>query len=241
MRGRCATPATGCRSRTAVMRGWWDGGFHLHHRPPVRWVRVGRTVAAVPLNPRDVKGQLPLNRGIRVCAGKGQAGDTVTLVKFDGSHPVELMKEAPRGVSQHGRAQAGKGGGAAHDGALAEKRRRRQAGRGAGGHSADLQPAAGLYGDAAGDAGRPPGCGGHAGGPVRTRLCRTWGRSDGGIWGFERRIPWRAVADSMAAASAGAAADSRMGAPRPRQQRIDQRVVGAVQRERFEREATSRR
>ncbi len=75
----------------------WVVGRRIHHHAPVRWVRVGRTVAAVPLNPRDVKGQLPLNRGFGFVPGKGKQGFKVTPVKFDGSHPAELMKEAPRG------------------------------------------------------------------------------------------------------------------------------------------------
>ena len=75
----------------------WVVGRRIHHHAPVRWVRVGRTVAAVPLNPRDVKGQLPLNRRFGFVPEKGKQGFKVTPVKFDGSHPVELMKEAPRG------------------------------------------------------------------------------------------------------------------------------------------------
>ena len=70
--------------------------FHLHHHAPVRWVRSGRTVAAVPIHPRDVKGQPPVNRGFGFVPGKGKQGFRVTPVKFDDSHPVQALKETPR-------------------------------------------------------------------------------------------------------------------------------------------------
>jgi hypothetical protein len=74
----------------------WVVGRRIHHRAPVRWVRTGRTVVAVPLNPRDVKGQLPLNRAFGFVPVKGKQGFRVTPVKLNGSERVELMKEAPR-------------------------------------------------------------------------------------------------------------------------------------------------
>lgn len=74
----------------------WVVGHRIHHHPPVRWVRNGRTVAAVPIHPRDVKGQPPVNRDHGFAAQKGKEGLRVTPVKLDGSRPIEVMKEAPR-------------------------------------------------------------------------------------------------------------------------------------------------
>jgi hypothetical protein len=70
--------------------------FHLHHRPPVRWIRRGRTVAAVPLNPRDVKGKPPLNRDHGFLAERGKNGFKVTPVAFHGGERIIQMKEPPR-------------------------------------------------------------------------------------------------------------------------------------------------
>jgi hypothetical protein len=74
----------------------WVVGRRVHHHPPVHWIHIGRTVAAVPIHPRDVKGKPPVNRQVGFVAEKGKQGFKVTPVKFDGSRPVELMKEAPR-------------------------------------------------------------------------------------------------------------------------------------------------
>jgi len=70
--------------------------FHLHHRPPVRWIRRGRTVAAVPLNPRDVKGKPPLNRDRGFLAERGKNGFKVTPVAFHGGERIISMKQPPR-------------------------------------------------------------------------------------------------------------------------------------------------
>ena len=70
--------------------------FHLHHRAPVRWVRYGRTLAAVPLNPRDVKGQPALNREHGFIAERGKGGFKITPVTFNGRQKFEFVKETPR-------------------------------------------------------------------------------------------------------------------------------------------------
>lgn len=70
--------------------------FHLHHRPPVRWIRRGRTVAAVPLHPRDVKGKLPLNHDHGFIPERGKNGFKVTPVAFHGGERLQWMKQPPR-------------------------------------------------------------------------------------------------------------------------------------------------
>ena len=74
----------------------WVVGRRIHHRPPVHWIKEGRTVVAVPLHPRDVKGQIPLNREYGFVAEKGKQGFKVTPIKVDGSQRLQLMKEPPR-------------------------------------------------------------------------------------------------------------------------------------------------
>jgi hypothetical protein len=66
---------------------------HRHHRPPVRWIKNGRTVAYVPIHPHDVSGALPVNRKHEVFAVKGESVEKVNL---DGSHPIELLSSPPK-------------------------------------------------------------------------------------------------------------------------------------------------
>lgn len=74
----------------------WVVGHKIHHHPPVRWVHYEHRVAAIPIHPKDVKGQPPLNREHGFIPEKGKDGLRVVPVKFDGTHAVEVMKEAPR-------------------------------------------------------------------------------------------------------------------------------------------------
>jgi hypothetical protein len=74
----------------------WVVGRRIHHHAPVKWVHYGRTVVAIPIHPKDVKGQPPINREHGFTAEKSKEGFRLTTVKFDGARPVELMKEAPR-------------------------------------------------------------------------------------------------------------------------------------------------
>jgi hypothetical protein len=74
----------------------WVVGRRIHHHAPVRWVHFGRTVAAIPIHPKDVKGQPPVNREHGFTVDKSKEGFRLTTVKFDGARRVETMKEAPR-------------------------------------------------------------------------------------------------------------------------------------------------
>jgi hypothetical protein len=75
----------------------WVAGHRLHHKCPVRWVKSGKTVAFVPLHPRDAKGQLPINRahGFEPVKEKG-GGLRLNRVNMGSAGPVQVMKEAPR-------------------------------------------------------------------------------------------------------------------------------------------------
>jgi hypothetical protein len=68
-----------------------------HHHEPVHWVRSGRNVAYVPIHPRDVKGQLPLNakNGVFEVA-KEKNGVSVERVEFDPNRQTELLNEPPK-------------------------------------------------------------------------------------------------------------------------------------------------
>ena len=74
----------------------WVAGTKMHHHPPVHWVKFGKTTAFVPIHPKDVKGQAPLNKEHGFSATKEKGGGFVlSPVRFEGTHPVELMKSAP--------------------------------------------------------------------------------------------------------------------------------------------------
>ncbi|HKF49320.1 MAG TPA: hypothetical protein VKB38_18315 [Terracidiphilus sp.] len=74
----------------------WVAGHRLHHNCPVRWVKFGKTVAFVPLHPRDVKGQLPINRAHGFEPVKEKGGFKLNRVNMGSAKSVEAMKEAPR-------------------------------------------------------------------------------------------------------------------------------------------------
>jgi hypothetical protein len=75
----------------------WVAGTKMHHHPPIHWIRFGKTVAFVPLHPKDVKGQPPVNRehGFAPTKQKG-GGYMLSPVKFEPTHPLEVMQAAPR-------------------------------------------------------------------------------------------------------------------------------------------------
>ena len=75
----------------------WVAGTKMHHHPPIHWIRFGRTVAIVPLHPRDVRGQPPVNREHGFVTSKEKGGGYVlNPIKFGPEHPLEDMKAAPR-------------------------------------------------------------------------------------------------------------------------------------------------
>ncbi len=75
----------------------WVAGGKMHHHPPVHWIRFGKTVAFVPLHPKDVRGGPPMNRehGFAPTKEKG-GGYVMSPIKFEPTHPIELMNSAPR-------------------------------------------------------------------------------------------------------------------------------------------------
>ena len=77
----------------------WVVGNKRHHRCPVRWVKQGKSVAYVPLHPRDVAGKRPenLRHGAFVVNAKGRTVERVMLnpdreIKILGTAPKEFAK-----------------------------------------------------------------------------------------------------------------------------------------------------
>lgn len=81
----------------------WVAGTKMHHHPPVHWIRFGKTVAFVPLHPKDVRGGPPMNRehGFAPVKEKG-GGYVMSPIKFEPAHPIEVMKAAPREFRSEG-------------------------------------------------------------------------------------------------------------------------------------------
>jgi hypothetical protein len=67
-----------------------------HHHEPIHWVKSGRTVAYVPIHPKDVKGQPPVNGKHEVFAVRDKNGLSIERVELKGDHPVELLKDPPK-------------------------------------------------------------------------------------------------------------------------------------------------
>ena len=67
-----------------------------HHHEPIRWVKSGRTVAYVPIHPRDVTGKLPINAKNDVFEVSRKNGISVQRVELDADHPIELLDSPPR-------------------------------------------------------------------------------------------------------------------------------------------------
>jgi hypothetical protein len=83
--------------------GWiYQGNRYLwvagkrHHRSCVHWVKSGRTVAFVPIHPRDVRDRLPVNRKAPAFAVGPKNERTLQRIALNTPHTVELMKEPPR-------------------------------------------------------------------------------------------------------------------------------------------------
>ena len=76
----------------------WVAGDHKHHHCPVRWEKVGRTVAFVPLHPHDVNGKPPINGLHEVFAISRKDGFSVERKSLNSGASMKLLEEAPRGA-----------------------------------------------------------------------------------------------------------------------------------------------
>jgi FecR protein len=78
----------------------WVAGRNRHHHPPVRWVKNGRAVGYVPLHPKDVKGQPPINRSHDFFVVSNRNGRAVERGRFDPGHPIEALDAPPKVFSK---------------------------------------------------------------------------------------------------------------------------------------------
>jgi hypothetical protein len=68
-----------------------------HHHEPVRWIRSGRTVAYVPVHPRDLTGKVPINAKNDVFAVSRKDGiSSVAAVRLGPERSAELLAAPPR-------------------------------------------------------------------------------------------------------------------------------------------------
>lgn len=75
----------------------WVAG-RRHHHPPIHWVKFGNTVAFVPVHPRDVKGQLPVNRKSPVFAVDTRGTRPFEKIEFKPNEKVELLNDPPKAL-----------------------------------------------------------------------------------------------------------------------------------------------
>ncbi|HEX4002431.1 MAG TPA: FecR family protein [Candidatus Acidoferrales bacterium] len=73
---------------------------HHHHHPPVCWVRVNGKTGFVPRDPRDKKGQPPLNLKYGLFVPGGKPGDPTKLVQVDSSKGVKILDDPPRNFAE---------------------------------------------------------------------------------------------------------------------------------------------
>jgi hypothetical protein len=74
----------------------WVAGNRRHHHCPVHWVKNGRTVAYVPIHPKDVPGKPPLNQVHGVFALTDKHRNAVEVARLDPNHGVKLLANPPR-------------------------------------------------------------------------------------------------------------------------------------------------
>ncbi len=67
-----------------------------HHHEPVRWIKSGRTVAYVPIHPRDLTGKTPVNARYDVFAVSRRSGISIERVTLAPERPLELLDTPPK-------------------------------------------------------------------------------------------------------------------------------------------------
>ena len=74
----------------------WVAGNRRHHRCPVRWIKTGRSVAYVPIHPRDEKGKPPINRVHGVFAIRDKQGQSVERISLEAGSSIKLLSTPPK-------------------------------------------------------------------------------------------------------------------------------------------------
>jgi ferric-dicitrate binding protein FerR (iron transport regulator) len=67
-----------------------------HHHEPLRWVKSDKIVAYVPIHPKDVKGEKPVNVKSVAFAIQNKNSLGVEPVKLDTERPLEVLNDPPK-------------------------------------------------------------------------------------------------------------------------------------------------
>jgi hypothetical protein len=74
----------------------WVIGRRIHHRIPVRWMKVDGKTAFVPRNPKDEPGKLPLNREQGIFVVKAKGDEPVRIAEYDPHQEMKLLDAEPK-------------------------------------------------------------------------------------------------------------------------------------------------
>jgi FecR protein len=76
----------------------WVAERHRHHHVPVRWVKVNGKTAYVPVHPKDVKGQPPINLKNGLFGVKTEDTDkrSVERIAYNPAAPVKVLTAMPK-------------------------------------------------------------------------------------------------------------------------------------------------
>jgi hypothetical protein len=74
----------------------WVVGTRRHHRCPVHWIKTGRSLAYVPIHPRDEKGKPPINLVHGVFAIHDKQGQSVERIHLDAGSKIKLLNAPPK-------------------------------------------------------------------------------------------------------------------------------------------------
>jgi hypothetical protein len=73
----------------------WVPGSQIQYQPPVQWVKWGGKQGYVPIHPRDIAGQTPVNLQNGIIA-RGKNSLTASPIRIDNTSSVKLLNSPPR-------------------------------------------------------------------------------------------------------------------------------------------------
>lgn len=74
----------------------WVPGTQIHNEPPVQWVKYGNNRGFVPIHPRDIAGQSPVNLRNGMFGVGGRNSLETSHIRIDNSSSVKLLNSGPR-------------------------------------------------------------------------------------------------------------------------------------------------
>jgi hypothetical protein len=77
----------------------WVPGSQIQYQPPVQWVKFGNKQGFVPIHPRDVAGQTPVNLQNFIIA-RGKNSQIAGAIRIDNGSPVKILNSPPRGFRE---------------------------------------------------------------------------------------------------------------------------------------------